>query len=128
MPQTSILVFKEASGDVPLTEWLEELEESDKRAFAKCLARIQQLEQMGHELRRPAADILRSKIHELRVKVGRVHYRILYFFCEGQRNEACLTHGFTKEGVVPGEEIDYAVAAKKLVDKDRARYTAEWEL
>ena len=111
-----------------MTEWLKELEEIEPKAFARCLERIQQLEQMGHELRRPAADILKDKIHELRAKLGRVHYRILYFFYERERNTACLTHGFTKEGAVPDSEIDYAIEAKRLVDKDRNRYTVEWEL
>jgi hypothetical protein len=34
----------------------------------------------GHELRRPYADYLRAGVHELRARVGRVNYRILYFF------------------------------------------------
>ena len=128
MPQTKILVFKDGAGKVPLVDWLNELEESEPKAYARCLQRILQLEQYGHELRRPAADILRDKIHELRAKLGRVNYRILYFFYEKERNVACLTHGFTKEGAVPDTEIDYAIAAKKLVDGNRDRYTVEWEL
>ena len=128
MPQTTLLVFRDPSKRSPLVEWLNELEEAEPKAFARCLARIQQLEMSGHELRRPAADILGKKIHELRAKVGRVHYRILYFFYERERNVACLTHGFTKEGPVPDAEIEYAIQAKKLVDRDRDRYAMEWEV
>lgn len=128
MPQTTLLVFKNQAKKVPLTEWLDELEELEPKAYVKCLERILQLERLGHELRRPAADILRNKIHELRAKLGKVHYRILYFFYEQERNVACLTHGFTKEGPVPDTEIEYAIEAKKLVDKDRNRFTAEWEV
>ena len=51
-----------------------------------------------------------------------------FFYYERERNTACLTHGFTKEGAVPDSEIDYAIEAKRLVDKDRNRYTVEWEL
>ncbi len=79
-------------------------------------------------MRRPAADILRNKIHELRAKRGKVQYRILYFFYEPERNVACLTHGFTKQGPVPDAEIEYAIQAKKLVDKDRDEHTVEWEM
>jgi hypothetical protein len=128
MPQTTLLVFRDRSGNVPFIEWLEEIEEIEPKAFIKCLERIQQLERLGHELRRPAADILRDKIHELRAKLGKVHYRVLYFFRERERNVACLTHGFTKEGAVPDAEIEFAIRAKKLVDNDRDRYTEEWEL
>ncbi|MBI2805323.1 MAG: hypothetical protein HYX68_10140 [Planctomycetes bacterium] len=31
-------------------------------------------------------------------------------------------------GAVPDAEIDFAIEAKKLVDQDLARFTAEWEL
>ncbi len=128
MPQTTLLVFRDKSGESPLLAWLAELQETDAKAFVKCIERILQLERFGHELRRPAADILRDNIHELRTKRGRVHYRILYFFCESDRNVACLTHGFTKEGAVPKSEIEFAIKAKQLVDNDRVRFTMEWEV
>ena len=128
MPPTRVLVFRDSTERSPLIEWLDEMEKAEPKAFVRCLARIQQLEQMGHELRRPAADILRDKIHELRAKVGRVQYRILYFFRDNERNVACLTHGFTKEDAVPDAQIEYAIRVKKLVDSDHERYTAEWEV
>ncbi len=66
---------------------------------------------MGHELRRPEADLLRDGVYELRVGVGRVNYRLLYFF--HGRNVAILAHGLTKEKRVPPVDIDRAVARKK---------------
>lgn len=39
------------------------------------------LEEMGPNLPRPYADILRNGIHELRVKLSGEQYRLLYFFC-----------------------------------------------
>lgn len=125
MPQTAIRVFRDADGSVPLTEWLDGLEESEPRAFSKCLASILLLSQLGYELRRPQADTLRDGIHELRFKVGTVNYRILYFFMGS--NVSCLSHGFTKESKVPKAEIDLAVRRKKLVESDPDQYTAEWE-
>ncbi|MEH1871881.1 type II toxin-antitoxin system RelE/ParE family toxin [Nostoc sp.] len=41
---------------------------------------MEQLAEYGFELRRPAADLLRDGIYELRAKHVRVQYRILYFF------------------------------------------------
>ena len=53
----------------------------------------------GFELRRPMADLLEDGIYELRVRVGKVNYRILYFF--HGRNVAILTHAMTKERTFP---------------------------
>ncbi len=81
MPQTEVRVFRGEKGDLPLIDWLDELEQTEPRACLKLLDRILLLSEQGFELRRPVADILRDGIYELRVKVGRVNYRILYFFC-----------------------------------------------
>src|SRR5439155_4298536 len=105
---------------------LDDLQKIEPSAHVACLLRIQQLEQFGNGLRRPAADYLRDGIYELRAKRGRVHYRILYFF--HGKNVACMTHGFTKEGTVPASEIARAMHAKELVESNRDRYTMVWEL
>jgi phage-related protein len=124
MPQTAVRLFREADGRIPLTDWLDNLEESEPKAFRKCLQRILLLEQFGYELRRPLADTLRDGIYELRIRHGNVHYRILYFFFGP--NLACLSHGLTKEGKVPDADIDLAVKRKKLVQQNPDKYTAEW--
>ncbi len=126
MPQTIVRVFRDASGVVPLQDWFDELQASDLRAYRKCRARIIVLEQLGNELRRPLADLLRDGIRELRIRVGTVNYRILYFFMG--ETIVCLSHGITKEGKVPDADIDMAVKRKKLVENDRERYTTEWEV
>jgi phage-related protein len=125
MPQTSVRLFRLPNGSVPLLDWLENLENRDKKGHAKCLERILQLESLGNEMRRPASDILRNEIRDLRAKSGRIHYRILYFFCGS--HAVCLSHGITKEGRVPDSEIDEAVQRKKLVDRDLEKFTATFE-
>ena len=125
MPQTVVRLFRDADGTIPLLEWLDDLEESKPRAYAKCLAFILLLSRLGYELRRPQADTLRDGIHELRIKVGTVNYRILYFFMGS--NIACLSHGLTKKDKVPAAAIDLAVRRKRLVERNPAKYTAEWE-
>jgi hypothetical protein len=42
----------------------------------KCYLLLQRLGEMGHELRRPEADILRDGIYELRVSLRGVHHQI----------------------------------------------------
>ena len=78
-----------------------------RRAFAKCVIRIRRLAEMGHELRRPEADLLRDGIYELRGRDGRVNYRILYFF--HGHNIAILANALTKEDKVPKSDIEREV-------------------
>lgn len=80
VPQTELYFFKDDAGKAPVGEWLRELRRKQRRAYAKCVARIDTLASLGHELRRPMADYLRDGVYELRVRHGHVNYRILYFF------------------------------------------------
>ena len=126
MPLTTNHIFRETDGDVPLTKWLDNLKEMEPRAYVKCVQRIDLLSQLGSELRRPIVDSLREGIRELRAKVGTVNYRILFFF--NGRNAVCLSHGLTKEGEVPGAEINLAVKRKKLVERSPEKHVVEWKL
>lgn len=63
------------------------------------MVRLERLREPGHDLRRPEADTLRNGIHELRVRLGHVNYRILYSM--HGRLVAVLLHALTKEDVVP---------------------------
>jgi hypothetical protein len=67
---------------------------------------------MGHELRRPEADLLRDGIYELRARLGTVNYRLLYFF-HGW-NVAVLAHAMTKENEIPAIEINRALERKRV--------------
>jgi len=84
---------------VPVLEWLVKLRKSDQPAYARCVAAVERLAVLGHELRRPLADLLRDGIYELRIRKGRVKYRILYFY-HGP-GLAILGHAITKEDVIP---------------------------
>ena len=57
--------YKDDDGSAPVVEWLENLRQMSPDAFANCAAVIEDLEEFGHELRRPTADILREGIREL---------------------------------------------------------------
>lgn len=119
MPQTEILFFREPKRDaIPLLDWLARI---PAKARIKCIERIDRLAELGHELRRPEADLLRDGIHELRASYQGVHYRILYFFA-GQFI-VVLSHGLTKEKAVPPLEIDRARERKKAVLADLEEYT-----
>ena len=125
MPRTIIVFYRDNSGSAPVLEWLRELRRTDRRAYEKCVAAIGRLAELGHELRRPLADLLRDGIYELRIRIGRVHYRILYFF-HGQ-NLAVAAHALTKEDRVPAMDIDRAIRLKRefAADPEKHSFTEE---
>jgi phage-related protein len=126
MPQTQLVFFRDDDGTVPVRDWLLELQHRNRRAFAKCVVRIRRLAELGHELRRPEADLLRDGIYELRVRDGRVNYRILYFF--HGRNVAILAHALTKEDKVPKSDIDRAGKRKAAFESSPTAHSYEEEI
>lgn len=116
MPETEVLFFAEADGSAPLLEWLDQ---QPARVQDKCIVRIERLAAMGHELRRPEADLLRDGIYELRLRHGHVNYRMLYFFHAGQ---AVLSHGLAKEDAVPDRDIDLAARRRAAFEREPLRH------
>jgi phage-related protein len=121
MPAKDIVYYQESDGSVPVLDWLVELARRNRRAAEKCLAQIEVLRELGHELRRPMANFLRDGIHELRVRVGRSQHRVLYFF--HGRNAVVLVHGLTKESEVPPKDIERALGRKRLFEKNPSAHT-----
>ncbi len=122
MPTTTVIFYQEEDGTAPVLQWLNDLQKVDKKAWAKCVVRLERLAEAGHMLRRPEADYLRDGIYELRSKQGRVQYRMLYFF-HGQ-NIAILANSLTKEGsAVPPIEIDRALKRKAKFEGNPIRHT-----
>ena len=91
------------------------------KAQDKCRVKIERLQALGHELRRPEADLLRDGIHELRIGLQGINYRVLYFF--HGKVAAVLAHGLEKERVVSPREIDEAVGRKQRFERDPGAHT-----
>jgi len=117
MPETEVVLFQEGDGTVLLIEWLDKL---PGKVQEKCIVKIQRLEQMGHQLRRPEADILKHGIYELRVAFRGIQYRILYFF---HGKQAIISHGLIKESIVPQNEINLAIVRKDRFENNPAKHT-----
>ena len=126
MPTTTVVFYQDDDRSVPVDQWLCTL---PKKVQAKCQAYLGQLEDFGHELRRPIADYLRDGIYELRPSFQGVHYRMLYFFPQKKKKKrtaraneteypyvVVVSHGLTKEGEVPDVEIDRAIARKAMFE------------
>ena len=90
MPETETVFFADDDGAAPLLEWLDE---QDRKVQDKCLVKVDRLQELGYELRRPEADYLRDGIYELRVRHRSVHYRMLYFFHDQTRDFARTDQG-----------------------------------
>lgn len=122
MPRTQVVIFRDANGATPLLDWFARLPE---KVQDKCRVRIERIAELGYELRRPEADFLRDGIYELRVRQRNVNYRMLYFFHE--QTAVVLSHGLTKERVVPAREIDLAIEHMQQFVANPKRHTATEE-
>lgn len=122
MPPTRVYIYTEEDGRSPVLDWFAELSRENTRALDACIARVKLLRALGHELRRPQADLLRDGIYELRAKVGRVNYRLLYFF--HGKDVAVVAHGLTKEQEVPDAEIRRAIERKRRYEQNPAKHRA----
>lgn len=118
MPRTLVVFYKDREGNVPVLEWLDSL---STKMQDKCVVKIERLRELGHELRRPEADLLRNGIYELRVGREGLNYRMLYFF--HGRVAAVLAHGLIKEREVPSKDIDRALERKRLFEQDPKGHT-----
>jgi hypothetical protein len=102
MPLKEVVFYCE-DGKAPVREWLRTL---PVKAQIKCLAYLSQLENRGHELRRPVADLLRDGIYELRPS------------CAG--DAVVVSHGLIKEAAVPAADIERAILRRKKFLANRA--------
>ena len=107
-----IVLYKDDDGSVPVRDFLDSVSE---KAKAKLLVRLGRLRELGHQLRRPEADFLCDGIYELRMKLGHVNYRLLYFFHGNVA--AVLACGFTKQDQVPPVEIEQAKQRKAKFER-----------
>jgi phage-related protein len=121
VPKIRVVFYREDDGSVPVLEWLDAI---PLKARDKCFVRIERLGELGYELHRPEADYLRDGIYELRIRLQRTNYRILYFFYK--EAAVALSHGLTKKHEVPSADIDRAIERKeKFVDNPRRHIHVE---
>ena len=120
MPRTDVRFFLDQRRCAPVLLWMDSAIRDD-RARAKLIALIGRLEERGHELRRPEADLLDREVYELRVRFGKVNYRILYAFVG--KNRAVLLHGCMKKAEVGLQDIETAVNRLAQFKRDPDKHT-----
>lgn len=84
--------FRERDGSFPVQEWLESLPTDVRAKFA---AHIEVLAEHGPTLDFPFTSQIEGKLRELRMRIGKTRYRVLYFF--DSRQVGVLLHGFSKD-------------------------------
>lgn len=121
MPRVIPLLYRE-DDEIPVLDWLDEL---NLDAREKIVSRLEQFLALGHEARRPLLENLGNDIYEVRVKLGRVNYRLLLSFYG--RTAVLLTCGFTKEREIPKTDLQRAQHRLETFLADPAHHYAEME-
>jgi len=121
MPRARVVYYKDEKGRAPVLDWLDDCRSDD--AIARCRDKIERLQAQGHEARRPVCAHLDGDIHEIRARVGKANYRILFAF--HGHVAVVLLHGCTKEDVVPVSDIKRANErlGKYLKDPEARTYS-----
>jgi phage-related protein len=109
MKRWQIEFFEEQDGARPVQAWLDGLPGAVR---GKVLARIDLLAQHGPTLDHPYTSQIEGKLREVRVRLGKTRYRVLYFFDESR--VGVLLHGFTKNTAAV-EETDKRIAHARMV-------------
>jgi len=122
MPLTDVVFYEDDDHKVPVLAWLDELEQENLEARAAVEIKIELLVTEGHMLRFHGNNsaYLRDGLLELRARVGRVNYRVLYFF---HQSAAVLVGGCAKEGKLPEAEIRRACDRRSKYVKNPKKYT-----
>jgi phage-related protein len=110
LPQWEVEFYEKANGDCPVQEFLDDLQAEDHRRVNNA---IERLEEHGLALiaDRDYVAYLRDDIYELRVRVRKVRYRLLFFICE--RVTPVVLHAIKKKsGDVTDQDIDKSIERK----------------
>jgi len=119
MDRWPIEFFEEENGTRPVQAWLDGL---PKDVRGRVLARIELLAQHGPSLDYPYTSQIEGKLRELRLRFGKIRYRVLYFFDEARTG--ILLQGFTKNTEAV-EEADLRIARFRMA-APRARKKKPW--
>lgn len=101
--------YAEDDGSLPVKVWLDGLPEAVR---GKVIARVDLLKIGGPTLDYPYTSQIEGKLRELRLRMGKTRFRILYFFDE--QRTAILLHGFTKNTAAV-ELADKRIGSSRMV-------------
>jgi len=98
--------YETASGQCPVSDFLDELKNSDPDDFASVIAGLAKLRNRLYH-RPPLSKFIGNDLFELR-HIGKLNTRVLYFFMKGQRIVA--VHGIRNKGrEIPDRDLKTAL-------------------
>lgn len=103
--------FRSEAGSEPVREWLRELPLEAKKAIGSDIERVQ----WQWPVSMPLVDGLGGGLYEVRTKVNRVNYRVLFCIAE---NAMVLLHGFVKKVRTSPDEIALGRKRQKQVQEE----------
>jgi phage-related protein len=106
----NIEYFQSRNGNYPVEEFIDSLEVKSQTRIARAL---DLLEEFGIKLGMPYARYLEKQFWELRVRLGRNRYRIIYFLT-GEKT-FILLHGFSKKTDAVSR-ADIEIARNRMAD------------
>ena len=110
--------YRDDDGNLPVMKWLDTLPEDVR---GKVIARIDLLKEGGPTLDYPYTSQIDGRLREIRLRVGKTRYRVLYFFDD--ERAAILLHGLTKNTPAV-EEADKRIGSARMA-KHEARSGAK---
>jgi len=100
--------YRDDDGNLPVMKWLDTLPEDVR---GKVIARIDLLKEGGPTLDYPYTSQIDGRLREIRLRVGKTRYRVLYFFDD--ERTAILLHGLMKNTPAV-EEADKRIGSVRM--------------
>jgi phage-related protein len=104
--------YRDDDGNLPVMKWLDSVPEDVR---GKVIARIDLLKEGGPTLDYPYTSQIDGRLREVRLRVGKTRYRVLYFFDD--ERTAVLLHGFTKNTPAV-EEADKRIGSARMAQHE----------
>ncbi|MAX25596.1 MAG: hypothetical protein CMJ19_13945 [Phycisphaeraceae bacterium] len=117
MAQTKIQYFVTEKGTCSLFDWLDS--QPEKVRF-KCIARVEALAELGHELREPEVKSFRNGVYGLQIRTNSLSHYVLYMF---HGDTALILHALTSKYPIPDKEIGLAIKRMQQFLNNPNRHT-----
>ena len=103
--------FRNEQGNEPVRDWLKALAVEAKKEIGADIERVQ----WQWPVSKPLVDGLGGGLYEVRTKVDRMQYRVLFCVAEGSM---VLLHGFVKKARTEPDQIALGRKRQKQVEKE----------
>jgi phage-related protein len=111
LPKLDCRFFRSEQGSEPVREWLKSLSAEVRKEIGADIQRVQ----WQWPVSKPLVDGLGGGLYEVRTKIERIQYRVLFCITE---NTMVLLHGFVKKARTEPAEIALGRRRQKQVEQE----------